>query len=119
MYGTIIITEICADPAVKSGKTYGGYLVSEISSISGASCITTVNDYIRLISPNEYTTLKTKVSDTSWLYTAGSWFTMGAYSGIMASHVQSVYVITYDGTLGNHFSSRSYIVRPVITIKKS
>ncbi len=132
----IIPTEICADPS-KKGKTYGGYLMSEIAQIDGASCTTIVNDYVRLISFSEYWNLSpyysgtsdsypnvngiTKVSNKSWLYSTsiGAWSTMGSYSGSASDDVRRFYMVNTSGNLTyNATAVTPYVVRPVITIKK-
>ena len=52
----IVSTTICADPSRgDEGTTYGGYLMSELTSLGVTSlCTTKVTDKVRLISPSEY-----------------------------------------------------------------
>ena len=143
----IIPVEVCIDPSRgDNGKTYGGYLKSEIDNIDGASCYNGYEtDYVRLITYSEYWNLSpyysgtnssypnvsgiTRISKSSdysnWLYCSSSkcgkygyWWTMASYS--VSDSVGVVYAryVHSSGDLYNDYGEYANGVRPVITIKK-
>ena len=66
----IVSTPICADPSTTSGiDTYGGYLISELSSLGKvSSCSSKVSDKVRLISRSEYYNMSPYYTSTSSSY---------------------------------------------------
>ena len=66
---SIVSTEVCSDPSLKSSTeySYGGYTKSEIESISGATCNNGyTSDKVRLISQSEYYNLTSYYSTTTY-----------------------------------------------------
>lgn len=61
----------------------------------------------------------TRVSDSSWLYssTIDFWWSMGTYSSNSNAMSHSRFIVP-DGKYVNMPSQMSYVIRPVITIKK-
>ncbi len=65
----IVSTPICIDPTVADGsKTYGGYLISEISTLGSSCTLDSVSDKVRLISYSEYYNMSPYYEDESSNY---------------------------------------------------
>ena len=136
----IVPVSICVDPSNRLGKkSYGGYLKSELEKVIGANCDKYEINYIRLISYSEYYNMSpyykstdssypnveniTKVENyPSWLYSTdiGEWWSMRSYSTYDSSNVYGgySYYIYRGGLIAEYNGSRSFGVRPVITIVK-
>ena len=142
----IVPTPICADSSKSNyGKTYGGYLMSELNALGKTEeCTNQVSDKVRLITYSEYYNMSPlyKITDstypnvenitkatgnyTSWLYCSstncgnskGNWWTMGSYSNASALHVRIARSVQGVGALDYDYGERANGVRPVITIVK-